>query len=642
MKLLILIAVVLSSANCFAESDNIKQTRTNPVVVSASHEPSVYSETSRIVTVIPLEQIENAPVKNIDELLEYVSSIDVRRRGGPSAQADYSIRGGTFEQTMILLNGIPFNSPQTGHHNGNIPISMNDIERIEILEGSGGRVLGANAFSGGINIITKQRQEQKAVNLSISGGDYGYYDMSMSSHYRPFKNFSTYYSIYRQKSDGYISNTDTDVLNAYGINTLSTDAGDFSLQFGANRRDFGANSFYSAKYPNQFESTTSAFAALSNKYVSKAFSLSSQVYYKYHFDRFELFRASKDAPSWYSGHNYHQTNIIGGDVKTTLYSSLGSTTLGFEVRREQIYSNVLGELMAKPIKVKGEKNAYYTREDSRNNASVFFEHAFSIDKFNVSLGAMVNMNSDFAPNVYSGLDLSYKLNDETALFASVNQSGRIPSFTDLYYKGPTNRGNPNLIPEKSLSFESGVKYINEYVNSSFSVFHNRGLDLIDWIKQPDSTIWETKNLTELNTIGFQTSFTFYPNIILANNKLFKYLSLSYTYISSDKSSEEFQSFYALDYLRHKLSIGSGVNLYGLGIDIRASFQKRNGTYSDFSANKEVKYKDVFTMGARLNYKLNFVNIYFDADNIFDNSYQDIANVVQPGRWLRLGLDVEVR
>ncbi len=642
MKLLILIGIISSALNVFADSDETKEARTNPIVVTASHEPTVYSEVSRIVTIVPFEQIENAPVKNLDELLEYVSSVDVRRRGGPSAQADYSIRGGSFDQAMILLNGIPFNSPQTGHHNGNLPISINDIERIEVLEGSGGRALGANAFSGGINIITKQKSESKSVNLSLSGGDYGYYDMSMSSYYKPFKNFSTYYSIYRQKSDGYMANTDTDLLNAYGVNTLTTNAGEFSLQLGANKREFGANSFYTAAYPNQFEATTSAFTSLCYKFTNLSYSISSQAYYKYHFDRFELFRASKDAPAWYAGHNYHQTDIVGGDAKITLYSSLGNTTIGAEARREHIYSNVLGATMSKPKKVSGTKNSYYTRQDTRDNASLFLEHSLEFGRANVSFGAMLNANSDFSPSIYSGIDASYKIADGIAVFGSINQSGRIPSFTDLYYNGPTNRGNPNLVPEQSLSFETGVKYIDSRINSSLSIFNNRGKNLIDWIKHPDSTIWETKNLTKLNTVGFQTSFAIYPTFVLNNQKLIKYVSISYTYITSEKSSEDLQSLYALDYLRHKFAFGIGLGLSNFGIDIRASYQKRNGTYFSYVENKDMPYKDIFLVGTRLNYKIKPINVYFDADNIFDNSYQDIANVVQPGRWVRLGIDVEIK
>jgi len=207
---LLIVFLFLSSLNLYAES--IKETKTNPIVVTANCEPILYSETARVVTVISPEQIRNSNAKNIEELLKYISNVDVRRRGGPQAQVDFSIRGGTFEQTLILINGIPFNSAQTGHHNGNLPISIYDIERIEILEGSGSRVLGTNAFNGGINIITKSPNKSKKINLALSGGEYGFYDLNISSSNELFKNFRTFYSIYKQKSDGYIKNTDTDLL----------------------------------------------------------------------------------------------------------------------------------------------------------------------------------------------------------------------------------------------------------------------------------------------------------------------------------------------------------------------------------------------------------------------------------------------
>ncbi|MCK4631428.1 MAG: TonB-dependent receptor, partial [Bacteroidales bacterium] len=107
------------------------------IVVSGQRSPSIHSELNRVVTVIRKEQIRNAPVQSLQEILEYAVNIDVRQRGNFGVQADISIRGGSFEQTLILLNGIKINDPQTGHHNLNIPIDINSIERIEILEGPG-------------------------------------------------------------------------------------------------------------------------------------------------------------------------------------------------------------------------------------------------------------------------------------------------------------------------------------------------------------------------------------------------------------------------------------------------------------------------------------------------------------------------
>ncbi len=632
-------SVFLIAGACLTAQEEMS-VKTNPVVVTASRQPSLYSETSRIVHVITLEEIENAPVKNLDELLEYLSGVDIRQRGGPSSQADYSIRGGSFDQTLIMLNGIAFNSPQTGHHNGNLPVSLQDIERIEVLEGSGGRVLGANAFSGGINIITKSSSEERKIRLAASGGEYGYYDMNLSVSAEVLKNLRTNYSISREKNDGYIDNTDTDVLNAFGSNDLTTKFGDFSLQFGANIRNFGANSFYTAAFPNQYEETTAGFASFGFKNNSDKIVFSSKVYLKTHFDKFELFRGTKDWPSWYTGYNYHLTNTTGGDAKVSIPNSLGVSSLGLELRHESILSNVLGKLRKNPVKVNGEKYAYYTHDDYRDNASIFVEHAFEINNFNISLGAMANWNSRFDWDIYGGIDASYKLSGNASIFASLNQSGRLPNFTDLYYEGPTNLGNINLKPEKSLSLEIGTKYIEKAWSVSVSGFYNLGTNLIDWVKQPDSTLWQTMNLTELNTLGFETAFSIYPKSIIGENCIVKFANIGYTFITSEKSSKELESLFALDYLRHKFIFTTGLDFgKGFGLNINMSYQKRDGTYYNYKQDKEMPYNKVFLTGLRLSYKYDFANIYFDASNIFDNKYQDIANLPQPGRWMRAGFSV---
>jgi len=145
------------------------------IEVSAQRSPALYSQVARIVSVIERKEIEASPAQSVQDLLEYVAGIDVRQRGAEGVQADVSIRGGTFDQTLILLNGINITDPQTGHHNLNIPVSLSQIERIEILEGPAARVYGPNAFSGAINIVTLQN-DSKSVRLQLSGGSFGYFE----------------------------------------------------------------------------------------------------------------------------------------------------------------------------------------------------------------------------------------------------------------------------------------------------------------------------------------------------------------------------------------------------------------------------------------------------------------------------------
>ena len=105
------------------------------VSVTASRAPLAESQQARMVTVLSREDIAQAPVQSINDLLKYVASVDVRQRGPVGAQTDVSIRGGNYEQITILLNGVNINDPQTGHNAFDFPCDIADIERIEVLEG---------------------------------------------------------------------------------------------------------------------------------------------------------------------------------------------------------------------------------------------------------------------------------------------------------------------------------------------------------------------------------------------------------------------------------------------------------------------------------------------------------------------------
>jgi len=166
----------------FAQTDSLKvsmEYNLDEVEVSAQRTPVTFSQVARIVSVMERNEIEAAPVQSLQELLEYALSVDVRQRGVHGVQADISVRGGSFDQTLILLNGINISDPQTGHHSLNLPVSFKNIQRIEILEGPAARVFGPNAFSGAINIITSS-EESSGVKLDVSGGQHQLADVNVS------------------------------------------------------------------------------------------------------------------------------------------------------------------------------------------------------------------------------------------------------------------------------------------------------------------------------------------------------------------------------------------------------------------------------------------------------------------------------
>ncbi|MDO9341344.1 MAG: TonB-dependent receptor plug domain-containing protein, partial [Bacteroidales bacterium] len=253
-----------TQAQISSDSLQIKGYELDDVVVTAERTPVEAQQAARIVTIITKSEIERAPAQSLNDLLRYIAGVDIRQRGPLGAQADISIRGGTFDQTLILLNGVNITDPQTGHHNLNLPIDIESIERIEILQGPAAKSFGPNAFNGAINIIAGSSKPNHIRSSGMSG-QHGLYKASVniSNTIGYFKHFI---SISRMSSDGYIKNTEFSNTNIFYQAKYNHKAGSFDFQTGYNLKDFGANSFYSLKYPNQFEATKTEFVSL--KYQS--------------------------------------------------------------------------------------------------------------------------------------------------------------------------------------------------------------------------------------------------------------------------------------------------------------------------------------------------------------------------------------
>lgn len=143
-------------------------------LVINTERPTPFQPLVRVVAVIQQAEIERAAVSNLPDLLRYLQGTDLRTRGGEGVQSDLNILGGTFDQTMVMINGVNFTDPQTGHHSLNIPVEISQIERIEILHGPGAWSEGSVAYAGAINIITKN-PAKRGMSLTLSGGSFGYF-----------------------------------------------------------------------------------------------------------------------------------------------------------------------------------------------------------------------------------------------------------------------------------------------------------------------------------------------------------------------------------------------------------------------------------------------------------------------------------
>ncbi len=623
--------------------------------IISSANPIEFKEISRTIHIISKEQIDDSPAISLDDLLKIYGGVDIRSRGAMGVQSDINMRGGTFDQGLIMINGISLNDPQTGHHNLNQAIDLDDVEKIEIFEGPGTRWFGANSYSGGINIISN-KPTNNAISVSLRGGQYGYFAGRVITDYSLGKvNNRTSGSL--RRSDGYMKNTDFNIVNLNHSSYYSTKTGILAVNLGILDKGFGANGFYTPKYPDQYEHirtyNTSASWESGTKIKVKA-----NAFWRRNLDRFELFREDKnwyqkqgdiyimgtDTAGYptpgglypYKGHNYHRTDIVGADGAINFNSLIGSTSIRIGIKSESIVSNVLGEPMEDTIFISN-SDGYYNKSKQRTNANVSLNQYYSKGNFSVSAGISMFHSNDYGTHFSPGVDLGYFITENIKIFANANQAIRLPTFTDLYYQGPTNISNPDLVPEESISTEIGVKYFDNVFNASLSGFYRQGSNVIDWIKYSPEEKWQSANLASLNTYGISIS---------ANRQFEKgilnYAGIKYTWLTSEKNNGDIISLYALDFLKHNFNFFINHDIVkNLSASWTATVQDRNGSYVDYSTGLETSYSTVVLLNLKAIYQLKKIEFSIAASNLLNRSYYDIGNIQQPGLWIVGGVKIHI-
>lgn len=638
--------IVVLPVKTNAQTDTVEVSKTldlEEVVVSAERSPVIYSKLARIVTIIDDSSAHRLPVQSVNELIESNSFVDVRQRGTNGVQADISIRGGTFDQNLILLNGINVSDPQTGHHSLNLPVDLQSVQRIEILEGSGSRVFGPNAFSGAINIITN-KPENNYVRTSFTAGDFGLFTGSLGIAYN-FKNLGQFIAVSKSISGGYTYNTDFNNLSVFYNPYLNSKWGKIDFQIGYTNRSFGAKSFYTPEYPDQYEQIKTTFTSIKFETGGKV-KLIPAVYYRQHKDRFELFRINP--ASWYAGHNYHLTRVYGAKIDTRISWNMGSTSLGAEYRSENILSNKLGLPLNDTIKIYDEPDGYYDKEYGREATSIFVEHSFSSSLFSVTAGVLGSylMDNTNRFNIYPGIDMGLNVSPNHKLFASINKSLRLPTFTDLFYNGPKNIGNPDLYPEEAWSYEGGFRYNNKFNKSSVSIFYRDSKNLIEWVRHKDSletTKWETQNLTAVGVFGLQFSYSLDVRKVW-NNQPIQTISLYYSFINQQIQSNEYNTKYSLNYLKHNMNLTVMHSVFRkIDFAWNIKYQDRTGAYQPYDLESrvykaETEFKPVILLDAKMSWNIKYLKIFAAASNIFNVNYADFSNINMPGRWFSAGIE----
>ncbi|RAJ80279.1 iron complex outermembrane receptor protein [Chitinophaga dinghuensis] len=618
-----LLTCMASSAAAQQQPDTTGKIRSlDEVIVQENRLSAPLKQSNRNITIISRRQIDAMAAVSINEVLAFVPGLDVRQRGPGGVQADIGLDGGTFDQTLVLVNGIKITDPQTGHNIMNLPVSLNDVDHIEVLRGAAARIYGINALNGAINIITRKA----AASGAEVNGNLG------SSFHRDDNNklYNSYSlgasgAVVKDKSNQSLS-ASMNAGNGYRYNTAyqNTKAlyqGDFrmnrdnsvSVLAGYVDNQYGANAYYAA--PGDIESkeyVKTALAAVSSSHkITSNWLMTPRISYRFAEDDYRYIKTTIA-----KARNLHNTNIVDAELNNTFDTKIGLFGAGVEARYEHINSSNLGN-------------------HERTNLGAFAEYKTRGDKrLNFSLGGYLNYNTMYGWQFFPGADVGFNITPDLKVYATAGTAQRLPTYTDLYYKSASIIGNDQLGPEKAVYTELGIRKYAGKFNFAASGFYRQISDFIDYVKDSLPQPWQPQNFQRADTKGLTGSVGY--NTILQEKGFFNSLGLNvgYNYLSPDFKGDDTHnkiSRYVIESLRHQFIAGARTNIAG---------------HFSVSANmrycKRINYKDYTLIDARIAYHQPRFKIYADATNLLDVTYIEAGAVPMPGRWMTLGASFKLK
>ena len=584
-------------------------TNLDEVVVLSTKIDLPFSKNFRTVKIISSEDIKNSPVTNVSDLLQEITGIDVRRRGVGGVQGDLYIRGGGFDQTLLLVDGMKMDDAQTGHHTLNMILPLYLIERIEIIKGPAARIFGQNAFNGAINIVTKEFEgEKRTVNLNLNELSYGSFEqknISLSTKIIGEK-IKSLISYSGNRSDGYRHNTDFKKNNYFIKTSFNSNNSPIDVIASFTENKFGANGFYaSPSATEQYEETQASLLGVTTTINSEKLSITPRLYWRRGQDEYIYIR---DNPSVYR--NLHKTNKVSAELSGSYFSNSGVTGFGLDLSTVNISSNNLGE-------------------HNRTTVNLFADHTFKLldQKLVVSPGIALSYFSDMSFHSFPGIDLGYNVSSNFKLYSNIGKTYRIPTYTDLYYSDRTTVGNENLNPESATSTELGLKYNTSNFKFSTALFNRNAKNIIDYVKQSEDDLWKAINIGSLSTSGFEVdmSYRFKSSYSLSNDNS---ISIGYTNIKDDNYVSDINfSKYSLNSLKHHFISKFNLNyIKNINHSIIYKYAERSDQSNYSVLDSKIRYKK---------------GVFIYVNNILDEIYSETNLVPMPGRSFLIGYSIGI-
>ena len=625
-------------------------------VLVVSHKAEVNSEAYRLITQVSQAEIEALPIQTVADILQYLPGVDVRTRGANGAQADISMRGGTFDQVLVLLNGVPLSDFHTGHYALNIPVSTEMIERVEVLQGTSANLHGA--FSGAINIVTKQAvsRQPSDVRLKLTAGMNGLVNPEVAASIQKDEalfNLSAEYS----RAEGYYAprptekeatacrNSDFQLANIY----FQTRWRGLDVQAGAQWKDAGLGMGYGFGSQDQFDATRTAFASGRYEHRWGAWRLDAQAAYRANYDRYEWHRGQR----LYG--NFHFAQTASAALSAHYASKIGTTSFGVSVRNENMHSTNLGDTINPDGQVPNVADfpladvrvLDLVKGGNRFHTNYYAEQTFYYAGLSASIGINGTYNTQFGHHLGGGANIGYEFKKAGTIYVNANRSLRMPTFTDLYYNAGNQLGNRNLKPEEawllSVGYKGNLSSLPFREGSGLGSFswavdwyYRWGKNIIDWVYVPTDTKrpFHAENQQQVNATGLELSLAY------RLNEWLRCVSVDYAYTYLDLDLKEAGSRY-LDYLSHKLAIHLEHGIYkGLGASWTVRFQKREGQYNN-AEGEVADYQPVWLLDGSVYWQNKYLRVSADCTNMTNTRYYDYGGILQPGAWAKVSIKAKL-
>jgi outer membrane cobalamin receptor len=574
----------------FAQTADQAVTAADQVTVTGQAENVSFQTLARTVVVMTREEIQRLPAESIADVLAYAASVDVQSRGPFGVQSDFALRGATFGQTLVLVDGVRLNDSQTAHHNGDIPVPVDQIERIEIVLGPGSSLYGADAFGGTINVITRRTGSQRELTLTAGAFGFASGDASIAGSVGAIREAL---AISADRSNGFETDRDFRTLD---VSSQTTFGGGVHLWVSHLRKDFGAAGFYGPALST--ERTNQTLVSLDGAAPRiGAWSGRWQASYRTHGDTFLYDSTQPGIPNQHRDHDVDATGRL-----QRMLGDRTRVTVGSEVGADWIHSNNLGDHDL----IRG---SLFGEVQQQIGSRTFLYPGIRVDGY-----------STFGSAVSPALSAVTWLGNEVKLHASAGRAFRVPTFTDRFYVDPNNLGTPTLVPEHAWSSELGADWLGRRGwTLGGALFDRQASDTIDFVRASVLDRWQAANVRRVETRGLE---------LTARRALPHASSVSAQYTLLDASTDAAAAFskYVLDYARQTVALAASAALP-----------------AKFSLGQRVEYKqrrdgvEYWLVDTRVGHTVGLATLFVEGSNLLDTQYQEISGVDMPGRWIRAGV-----